>query len=83
MYLVPSLGGFTKKIAENGFIPQWRPDGERIAYLRRRTTSESGKLEFWTVRPDGSDNRLEFVDSVNVTMGGNLFSWSPDGKEIA
>jgi Tol biopolymer transport system component len=43
--------------------------------------SKSERWEFWTVRPDGNDNRLEFVDS--LTRNNIGFSWSPDGKAIA
>jgi eukaryotic-like serine/threonine-protein kinase len=79
--IVSSQGGPSKTILDRGIYPKWRPDGNRIGYLLTPTASKSGKWEFWTVRPDGGDNRLEFVD----TLGGNSFgySWSPDGKAIA
>ncbi len=83
--IVSSLGGLSKKIAQPGFGSRWRPDGQRIGYLRgsRQFPSNSGKLELWSVRPDGSDSRLEFMDSTGLERGAVSFSWSPDGKSIA
>jgi len=86
VYIVSSLGGASRKIAEPGRYARWRPDGQFIGYIRdgtHRTPSESGKREFWTVKPDGSENRLEFIDSLSYVFGGIGFDWSPDGKSIA
>jgi hypothetical protein len=35
------------------------------------------------VRPDGSDDRIEFVDSLKDVWGSNCFDWSPDAKSVA
>jgi Tol biopolymer transport system component/predicted Ser/Thr protein kinase len=84
---VSSLGGLSRRIAETGLSPRWRPDGQCIGYMLLHQTgtpvsSKSGKFEIWSVKPDGSDNRLEIVDSVSVE-GRISFSWSPDGKSLA
>jgi len=86
IYVVSSLGGASRKIAEPGCGARWRPDGQLIGYLRTGTytaPSQSGKREFWTVRPDGSENRLQFVDSVSYEYSGFCFDWSPDGSSVA
>jgi Tol biopolymer transport system component/predicted Ser/Thr protein kinase len=85
VYVVSSLGGTSRKIAEPGSGARWRPDGQLIGYIRGdpRTSSQSGKREFWTVRPDGSENRLVFIDSVCVINRSYCFDWSPDGSSIA
>jgi serine/threonine protein kinase len=78
--IVSSLGGFSKRIANIGFNPKWRPDGQRIAYVENpQWGSKSGKTEFRSMKPNGSDDRLEFSDSLQATT---LYSWSPDGSEI-
>jgi len=78
--IISSLGGFSKRIVNVGFNPKWRPDGQRIAYVQRpEWGTTSGKAEFRSIKPNGSDDRLEFSDSLGVT---GLFSWSPDGSEI-
>ncbi len=78
--IVSSLGGFSKRIVNVGYTPRWRPDGERIAYvLHPQWGSKSGKIEFRSVKPNGSDDRLEFSDSLQATT---IFCWSPDGKQI-
>jgi Tol biopolymer transport system component/predicted Ser/Thr protein kinase len=85
VYVVSSLGGTSRKVVEPGCAGRWRPDGELIGYIRgtRIVPSQSGKREFWTVRPDGSENRLEFADSLSYTYQTFCFDWSPDGKSIA
>ncbi|HEY4644604.1 MAG TPA: hypothetical protein VIH68_07775, partial [Bacteroidota bacterium] len=84
-YVVSSLGGLSKKIADAGLVSRWRPDGQRIGYVKGpagRMRSESGHMEFWSVKTDGSDPRLEFVDTVSV-RGRFSFSWSPEGTSVA
>jgi Tol biopolymer transport system component len=89
VYVVSSLGGASRKIIEPGVLCKWRPDGQRIGYLRvpggivDETQSQSGKVEFWTVKPDGRENHLEFIDSLSYIWGNKCFDWSPDGNSIA
>jgi serine/threonine protein kinase/Tol biopolymer transport system component len=87
--IVSSLGGESKKIAEGAFLPRWRPDGQRIGYAIHTgfdDSKQSTKRELWSVIPDGSDNKREFIDSVSSASRGEgswSFSWSPDGKSVA
>jgi len=79
--LVSAVGGSSRKIAEGGvFFPRWRPDGQRIGYVRGTLNSQSGKAEIWSIKPDGSDDRCELVDSTSGRA--RHFSWSPDGLFI-
>jgi serine/threonine protein kinase len=69
--IVPSLGGPSKVVVSLGGGVSWRPDGERIGYIQGHpftSTSKSGRLELWSIKPDGSDNRLEFMDSTIAEM---------------
>jgi serine/threonine protein kinase len=89
VYIVSSLGGVSQKIIEPGFLSRWRPDGKRIGYIcspvggNYQSQSQSGKVEFWTVKSDGRENRLEFVDTLCYSSGSKCFDWSPDGNSIA
>jgi len=79
--IVSSVGGSSKKIVDRGWGPRWRPDGQRIGYVcGKGFGSQSGKAEFRTMRPDGSDNRCELIDSTSSEA--RTFSWSPDGRSI-
>jgi Tol biopolymer transport system component len=81
IHIVSTVGGSSKKILDSGVLPRWRPDGQRIGYLRGEDlASQSGKTEFWTIKPNGSDNRRELVDSISNEM--MSYSWSPDGHSI-
>ena len=83
--VVSALGGIAKKIAEPGMHPRWRPDGQRIGYIVETKPSGkgSGVMEFRTVRPDGSDPRLNLEESTFAAASPSSFAWSPDGKSIA
>jgi Tol biopolymer transport system component/predicted Ser/Thr protein kinase len=85
IFIVSSLGGTSRNITELGAGARWRPDGQLIGYIQgtSRAPSQSDKLEFWTVRPDGSENHLEFVDSLSRGYSTLCFDWSPDGKSVA
>jgi serine/threonine protein kinase/Tol biopolymer transport system component len=80
--VVPALGGVPRTIARPGRSPHWRPDGQRIGY---RVLGAGSHLEFWSVRPDGSDPRREFADTLSAHRPGmrSCSAWSPDGKRVA
>ena len=81
------LTGESRRLVDSGYGPLWRADGERIGYLRwgreGRLRSHSGKPEFWSARPDGSDKRLELADTASTHDGRLCFAWSPDLKSVA
>jgi dipeptidyl aminopeptidase/acylaminoacyl peptidase len=84
--VVSSLGGGSKRIADGGEIARWRPDGQRVGYMKGpgpQARSKSNKFEFWSVGADGADNRLEFTDTIGVTANSRYsWCWSPDGNSI-
>ncbi len=54
-------------------VPRWSPEGDWIAF----SSTRSGQIELWKIRPDGSD-------LTQLTTGGVGFSvWSPDGSRMA
>jgi len=54
------------------------PDGERVAFVRRRTPGEgfSPRNQLWVVNRDGSKPEL-------IGLGLGTVDWSPDGKQLA
>jgi Tol biopolymer transport system component/predicted Ser/Thr protein kinase len=79
--IVSSVGGPSKRIVDLGWGPRWRPDGQRIGYVCiKGYGSQSGKAEIRTVRPNGTDDRCELVDSTSTEA--RRFSWSPDGRSV-
>jgi serine/threonine protein kinase len=88
--VVPLQGGLSRSIADTGMGGLWTPDGKRIGYLRAgragsgsRAPSNSGHLEIWSIKPDGTDCRLELTDSLSRRSQPWSFCWSPDGRSIA
>jgi TolB protein len=54
--------------------PQWSPDGTPISFTRRPPHGDWRYASIWTMRPDGSDQRL--------LTPGNKARWSPDGRRL-
>jgi serine/threonine protein kinase/Tol biopolymer transport system component len=84
--VVSSQGGTSRKIADFGIGARWRSDGLLIGYIRDggpSSPSQSGKFEFWTAKPDGSENHRVFVDSLCYQWSNYCFDWSPKGDRIA
>ena len=56
LYTIPVEGGEMKMLTHsraNEFNAIWRPDGKKIGYI----TSESGSLQIWEMKPDGSGKK--------------------------
>lgn len=80
------ISEYGKKITSLGYANQrgkFSPDGKRIIFL----TDRRKRYEFYTARPDGSQQKplwgwwhRQKYEWIN--MSGNVFSFSPDGKEI-
>ena len=89
IFAISSLGGANRKLVERASSAQWRPDGERVGFIRQPTNarirSESNHIEFWTVGKDGIDLKKEYEDTLFVARGNYRynFCWSPDGRSIA
>ena len=76
--VVSSNGGASRKISDRDW-GMWSPDGKQIGLL----TEISGKRGVLSIKPDGSDEKVVFIDSLGQ-IGRNIsFCWSPDGKSIA
>ena len=82
---VPSLGGRSKVIVERAQMAAWRPDGLRVDYLVISQIGSSQLThEFWTVKPDGSDRRCEFADTLEERAAPRFaWYWSPNMKSFA
>lgn len=58
-----------------GQVPRWSPDGSRIL-VARASLDEELSCALFTLRPDGSDERL-------LAKDGLCGRWSPDGSRVA
>lgn len=64
--------------------PRWSPDGEWLAFLSDRQ-NDDGRNELFIISRHGGEARrvFESKSSVGGDGRGELFAWSPDGKQIA
>jgi Tol biopolymer transport system component len=83
--VISSVGGPSKRIVQNGNLARWRPDGQRIGYVRFGDPTLKPAYQLWSIKPDGSDNRAEFFDTIGYAGRFSRYSynWSPDGRSIA
>jgi serine/threonine protein kinase len=85
--IIPSIGGTSRRLIQNisGAIGRWRPDGKRIGYVDFDKDPKNKYRSLWSVKPDGSDSRLEFTDTLGFSGNNSRYSfnYSPDGKTIA
>lgn len=56
-------------------VPVWSPDGSRIAYARQFFGQTNKAVAYWSVRPDGSENKQFLAKASWLT-------WSPDGRWV-
>ncbi|CAN5285613.1 hypothetical protein BH10ACI1_BH10ACI1_12750 [soil metagenome] len=75
-------------IAENGFLPEWSPDGNRLAFLR----NDGENMQIWSVNATGGKEE-KLTEGGVPPVGHSIlpynriqtteYNWSPDGKSIA
>ena len=85
IWTIPAGGGAAKQVTDGAFSdssPRWSPDGQRIAFSSNR----DGKPGLWVVET-GTGRTLKLAPwprrEFFISKAGDMFSWSPDGKEIA
>jgi dipeptidyl aminopeptidase/acylaminoacyl peptidase len=59
--------------------PRWSPGGERLAFLDRKSGSETEKPQIFVLSMRGGEARRV----TDAPSGVSLFAWRPDGKELA
>lgn len=71
-------GSETRIAPEDGFVrdePQWSPDGSRLAYVRRKSSTGEMQAVIWESEPKGELEVTPFSHrSIYVS------DWSPDGE---
>jgi serine/threonine protein kinase len=80
--IVSTLGGTPRVLSARSHLARWQPSGERVVFLRARSNATTDKQEIWSIKPDGMEERREFVDSISVINGRVSLSNSPDSKSI-
>ena len=83
LYVVPTLGGPERKIADGGQLARFSPDGSQIAYLREVGFTPQGLLPVFLVPAEGGTPRpFQPEFGVPGLPGSAGPIWSPDGRHI-
>ena len=89
LWIIPALGGTTRKLTDFGSHPSWSHDGRWIAFqssvLDDFSADSNGIVPpstIWVIRPDGTDAR-EVTQPGQPNGAHGAPSWSPDSKHIA
>ena len=82
---VSSLGGTGRVVVNDGYNQCWMADGQRFGYLQQEDLRPGRSINrWWNCKPDGSDRRVEIVDTIIARRGVRVaFHYSPDGRQIA
>jgi len=80
IFVMGSTGESVRKLASEGSLPAWSPDGRRIAYTMEDFNSPYGrsvKSPLWILDIETGEKQMVFEgDAVQV-------SWSPSGERLA
>lgn len=81
-----SAGGSERVLFENAIVADWRADGQRILFTRNYLLINNKNKrvnECWSVKPDGTDRKLEITDTINAVLPNWwAYHYSPDGNSI-
>lgn len=78
IYTIPASGGSATMITDEGALPKFSPDGERIYYQTGGYIFGAINKSYKSVDLSGNDERTHFTSSY-----GHEFAPSPDGKWMA
>ena len=83
LYVIGVLASSPRSLGVKGGIVHWNRHGTRILYSSQDERHDKPYLCLWSINPDGTDRRLEFIDSLRSSIWPFSFDSSPDGNEIA
>jgi Tol biopolymer transport system component len=85
VWTIPLDGGLPTRLTNDGSsegYPCWSPNGEWIAFVDHRATSEEDGLDaIYVVSAEGGEARQ--ITSEADSVGGGAIAFSPDGERIA
>ena len=81
IYVVGTLGGEERKIADRGAVPHFSPDGSRITYVEETAWRPRGLYRMFVVPVEGGPPRPFQPDFGTWSWPNGVGSlWSPDGR---
>jgi Tol biopolymer transport system component/DNA-binding winged helix-turn-helix (wHTH) protein len=85
LFVVPALGGVSRKISSFGYRPRWSPGGAQILFYGSMLRSMIESHRMYVVALDGSQPRevlTEFMDSQHSPALRGV-AWRPDSQHVS
>jgi dipeptidyl aminopeptidase/acylaminoacyl peptidase len=76
IWLVPTRGGTSRRLTDNGSEPRWSPGGNQLAFI----SHAEGAAQLWVLPLDSGEPR-RITDVSGGVTGPPV--WSPDGRRVA
>jgi serine/threonine protein kinase len=83
IWVMPTLGGSPRRIAESGNFPAWSPDGSTIVYMKANLWFQPKMRRVSAQGGESQDIPITFPAEVPAAPFWMNPSYSPDGKWIA
>jgi Tol biopolymer transport system component/predicted Ser/Thr protein kinase len=83
IYMIGTLGGDARRIADKGIRPKFSPDGSRIVFIEYPASLETRLVKMYLVSPQGGEPRAFQPEFCILSWAtGCAPVWSPDGKYL-
>ncbi len=86
LFVIPVLGGTTRRLSRFGYLPQWAPDGRHLLFVERLVRTTDAAPSLYLVPFSGGEPRRvveQLTARAPVFCCFRGVAWHPDGRRIS